>query len=375
MAFKTYTCHQFLVEEEVFLTLISTAPQPPSALCDGLAPESRDIPVAKMLSQDAPAYRPLKMESEKPNGCCSAPMAPKASAKAAHVNMMTDTIIANLPPEGLRSVIRGLLGADIHVTSNFHSLAAKYLLATQPEAIPKLFLGSAEDFQPSPDFPDYQYRYRCLMGCGFGFESLKCLREVIRQVVSLSADDGLLVDDFLSDVFAAIDGDLVQSVTAMQKELSSDCGRRPLSNDEVEAVQEMRSTLVSYMHKSRTNEDEFPFARGLSRLEKLEGQSRKSLPRRQAITCSTQDGRKISETVQLGTAIIPRMFMGLWQFSSPAWGTASRAKINAHFRKHVDAGFIAYDMADHYGDAEVTFVSCQKSLWRRYLIDNNQGTI
>jgi len=47
--------------------------------------------------------------------------------------------------------------------------------------------------------------------------------------------------------------------------------------------------------------------------------------------------------------------MGLWQFSSPAWGTAPTSKIKRHFRKHIDAGFTAYDMADHYGDAEVIF--------------------
>jgi hypothetical protein len=48
------------------------------------------------------------------------------------------------------------------------------------------------------------------------------------------------------------------------------------------------------------------------------------------------------ESVRLGEIEVPRMFMGLWQFSSPAWGTASRSKIDTHFRKHVDAGFIAY---------------------------------
>lgn len=51
------------------------------------------------------------------------------------------------------------------------------------------------------------------------------------------------------------------------------------------------------------------------------------------------------EAVQFGDAVIPRIFMGLWQFSSPAWGTASEGKIRRDFRKHVYAGFVAYGMS------------------------------
>jgi hypothetical protein len=76
----------------------------------------------------------------------------------------------------------------------------------------------------------------------------------------------------------------------------------------------------------------------------------------------TRSGRGNIEYFQLGSLSVPRMFMGelgehglgkilkiadrvilgLWQFSSPAWGTASTSKINKDFRKHVDAGFTAY---------------------------------
>ena len=47
----------------------------------------------------------------------------------------------------------------------------------------------------------------------------------------------------------------------------------------------------------------------------------------------------LTETVQLGSLKVPRLFIGLWQTSSPAWGTASASKIRKHFQKHVDAGF------------------------------------
>lgn len=265
----------------------------------------------------------------------------KGSAKAAHVNMMTDTIIANLPPEGLRAVMRALLGTDVNVTSNFHSLSAKYLESTKPAETPILF--TTENGVPTPtrEFYEHQRRVRCLMGVGNGFESLAGLTEVITRAPVFTPGE-----DILSELWAAVDGDIVQAVTAIQKELLTGSGMRPLAAEELEVVQEMRDALVSYMHESKTNENDFVFGRGLLRLEKLEGQSRKSFPRRQADSLPSPTCTSISETVILGDREVPRMFMGLWQFSSPAWGTASRSRINSDFRKHLDAGFLAYGKAD-----------------------------
>ncbi|PVG04149.1 Aldo/keto reductase [Serendipita vermifera] len=50
---------------------------------------------------------------------------------------------------------------------------------------------------------------------------------------------------------------------------------------------------------------------------------------------------------------VPRVWTGLWQLSSPAWGTAPAARIRREMRKHVDKGFVAF--ADHYGSAEQLF--------------------
>ncbi|KAK8206248.1 putative general stress protein [Phyllosticta capitalensis] len=61
------------------------------------------------------------------------------------------------------------------------------------------------------------------------------------------------------------------------------------------------------------------------------------------------------ETFQIGNHMVPRLFVGLWQCSSPLWGSAPLSKIKKHFQALVDAGFTAYDMADHYGDAELLF--------------------
>lgn len=52
---------------------------------------------------------------------------------------------------------------------------------------------------------------------------------------------------------------------------------------------------------------------------------------------------------------LPRLFSGLWQLSSPSWGSAPASKIREHFISHVSQGFTSNDMADHYGDAEIIF--------------------
>lgn len=54
------------------------------------------------------------------------------------------------------------------------------------------------------------------------------------------------------------------------------------------------------------------------------------------------------ETTQLGTIQVPRLFVGLWQLASPAWGTSSSSKQQSALSLLVSNGFTAADMADHY---------------------------
>ncbi|KAJ3322170.1 hypothetical protein HDU76_013934 [Blyttiomyces sp. JEL0837] len=63
-------------------------------------------------------------------------------------------------------------------------------------------------------------------------------------------------------------------------------------------------------------------------------------------------------TLPLGT--IPnanRLLVGLWQLSSPAWGSAPRSEILAAMKRNYDAGFRTFD-----GDAELIFASFRQSL-------------
>ncbi|CAD6457583.1 88330f61-7e73-476a-8972-baaa3f05151c [Sclerotinia trifoliorum] len=280
-------------------------------------------------------------------------------AKAAHVNMMTDCIIANMPAEGLRSILRGILGENTSNTACLTKLASKYLANTRPSSVPELFTTSEGSPKPTIDFQRIQSRYRCLMGCGFGFESVELLTSVIQQIQRLEWDGKTNEGEDFLDVLAAIDGDIVQSTTAVHKSLLTSSGIRPMATKDSQTTAALRGALYTCKGIGISRGQEFPFERGLCCLEKLVegtgngGQSQKK--NKVPLTYGFHSSKSTLESFQLGSAEVPRMFMGLWQFSSPAWGSASRSKIDHHFRKHVDSGLIAYDMADHYGDAEVTF--------------------
>lgn len=273
----------------------------------------------------------------------SAPALEKGPAKAAHVNMMTDTIIANMPPEGLRTIMRGLLGVDPKVTTKLNILAVEYLAATRPATKPLLF----ENSEAAPALFDWQRSYRCTMGCEMGFESMGLLLEVIGQLQPLDLLGKKNISDSLMDVLATVDADIVQSVTAIEKELMTKTGTRQMSRAELDIFENTLAALVECKRQTEQTGAEFPFERGLSRIMRLQGR-----PNSVSLTQDTRGTVKPAEIPEirtdsierflLGNSLVPRMFMGLWQFSSPAWGTASNLKINKDFRKHVDGGFTAY---------------------------------
>ncbi|KAJ6514612.1 NADP-dependent oxidoreductase domain-containing protein [Mycena vulgaris] len=69
------------------------------------------------------------------------------------------------------------------------------------------------------------------------------------------------------------------------------------------------------------------------------------------------------ETFDLGPLKgITRLWCGLWQLSSNAWGSAPVPRIRKCMGEHVDLGFTAFDMADHYGSAEIIYGQFRNSL-------------
>ncbi|KAF9446916.1 Aldo/keto reductase [Macrolepiota fuliginosa MF-IS2] len=58
------------------------------------------------------------------------------------------------------------------------------------------------------------------------------------------------------------------------------------------------------------------------------------------------------EFSRMGPVRIPRIWTGLWQLSSSAWGSADIDDIKKSMKKLVDNGYCYFDIADHYGSAE-----------------------
>jgi hypothetical protein len=48
------------------------------------------------------------------------------------------------------------------------------------------------------------------------------------------------------------------------------------------------------------------------------------------------------ETFKLGDFTVPRLWTGLWQLSSNAWGTAPVSKIRQAMGRHVEQGYTAF---------------------------------
>ncbi|KII83693.1 hypothetical protein PLICRDRAFT_46832 [Plicaturopsis crispa FD-325 SS-3] len=68
------------------------------------------------------------------------------------------------------------------------------------------------------------------------------------------------------------------------------------------------------------------------------------------------------EYFQLGPFTAPRIWTGLWQLSSNAWGSAPVSKIRQGMARYVEQGYTAFDMADHYGSAEIIYGQFRQSL-------------
>jgi hypothetical protein len=50
----------------------------------------------------------------------------------------------------------------------------------------------------------------------------------------------------------------------------------------------------------------------------------------------------VIETVRLGSLTVPRVWTGLWQLSSTAWGTASATRVRQEMGRYVDRGYTAF---------------------------------
>ncbi|RFU27329.1 hypothetical protein B7463_g8995, partial [Scytalidium lignicola] len=284
-----------------------------------------------------------------------------SQATMAHVNMMTDTIIANLAPDGLRSVIRGILASDPDATPIFEKQTRSYLQKSTPKSLgPILNVDDTGRMIVTDDFISTQNRVRCMLGCGLCWNSLPILKNIIDRMVELNPSQQPSYSSKLLDVLNSVDGDIVQAVTALTKTLLHSNGSREFFEHERESLEELLESLKAGSSKWRQSGLPFPFERGLGALFKLLNTSNDECePTRTPRLLNLKKKQNWPPTgieiFELQGIKLPRLFCGLWQLSSPAWGSASHPNIINQFLQHVHAGLWAFDMADHYGDAEILF--------------------
>jgi aryl-alcohol dehydrogenase-like predicted oxidoreductase len=276
----------------------------------------------------------------------------------AHVNLMVDTVIANLPEEGLRSVLRSMLAADPSVTSLFEGRTRNYLQKPSKACKGRLFTTDSGAPTLTEDFRATQQRIRAMLGCGMCYESVPLLTEIVSQASHLRLQS--TSSDDVVHALSTVDGDIVQALTAVHKSLLTPIGTRSLSDNEKPVVQALLASVVQCYESWEAAAQDFLFERSLAALTPaslgLNVPHINALPGNGESSMSTIPPlASCIETFKLDGQTLPRLFSGLWQLSSPSWGTASTLKIRQQFSAYAAKGFTAYDMADHYGDAEVIF--------------------
>jgi aryl-alcohol dehydrogenase-like predicted oxidoreductase len=292
---------------------------------------------------------------------------PRSKAKTAHVNMMTDTIIANLPADALRSVIRVILTTEPSVTIILEEQTRVYLRQTAHQPIGQLFQSTAEGVASTSNFTSAQQRLRSAIGCGLVLESFPILNRIVNESMNLNNEHTVPRSNEFDSCLASVDGDIVQALTAIQKRLSSDSGSRDLNEEEEAAMNSLFDSLLRCLQIWLVSAHDFPFERSTAVLATMLGRE-SGIP-----TLAYQNGphqdhiteRNIPtslETFRIKDTELPKLFAGLWQLSSPSWGTASQAQMFKQFAEYIAGGFTAFDMADHYGDAEIIFGRLRSSL-------------
>ncbi|KAF5712415.1 hypothetical protein FMUND_8510 [Fusarium mundagurra] len=274
------------------------------------------------------------------------------SSNTAHVNMMTDSVIANLPPDGLRVIIRSLLASHPNITGSFEDATRQYLTQAQTK--------SSKSQIASLDIDGMQKTQRiarCMLGSGQAFDGVSILEKLVVRGIQIALDSPEAEKQNVESLLASLDGDLVQAMTAVTKKLAVSSGARALSSREQDIVQGLFESLAQCQEMLKDTGVDFPYERGMLTTAKILGVASPDSPKTKLSKVSSDIAPPPSakETFELGDRTLPRIFSGLWQMSSPAWGSAQMSKIIQGFSTHVQNGFTVFDMADHYGDAEVLY--------------------
>jgi len=173
--------------------------------------------------------------------------------------------------------------------------------------------------------------------------------------------------DEMTATLHQVSGDIVQAIQALKESKPKPTERL---RDLLDVARHDMANLERRCLESDEPRLEYPFKRADRQIRDLitflypassgdaEGQTLR-LPVRPATIQVSPPGISAPtvETFQLGHFRMPRLFNGLWQLSSAAWGSAAADSQESALANLVSKGLIATDMADHY----VSTISLQTS--------------
>ena len=148
--------------------------------------------------------------------------------------------------------------------------------------------------------------------------------------------------DDLDRVLDQVSGDIVQAIQALKES-------RPEANpalfDELQGLLGSFEAVSSYCFNSNPQALGYPFTRAERQVRDVvnflypeAANSISSAEAAKSISISATRRHVDIETFQLGRHHMPRVFNGLWQLSSPAWGSASADSQEAALAELIELG-------------------------------------
>ncbi|KAH8898439.1 aldo/keto reductase [Thozetella sp. PMI_491] len=271
-----------------------------------------------------------------------------------HVNMMDDVLISNLPPDLLRSALRVLVSQGSVNQKPFTEHIRQRFSEAPLELANAAALFPAHD-EVSPECRRYLALTRCIFASEMPQESLKYLAHFLDSISLAKARWAPGAE--LESALEKLGGDIVQAVQALKES-------QPETSKELDAqLLKLLASLKDCRGYCKAAEPQalvYPFARAERQVADVyamifpDKAGLVSVGDEQSIVLDMSKANNL-ETFQVGPYKMPRLFNGLWQLSSPAWGSGTTQKQEEALSRLVESGLAATDMADHYGDAELIY--------------------
>ena len=227
---------------------------------------------------------------------------------------MFDSLIMNLDVLDLRAILRGMLSAgSVENARIFKRITQNRLNFLADKDLEQLGVSAA------------LRHARCLLAVG---DAPRAMDVLASAVVPNLHELGELER-------TRLDHDIVQAVQSAKETGPMDSAGRAAST--------LRSALIATLDNHSDNQH---FTRGLAALSSI-ADAPNAHPDVPWKGIYTDVSTTSLPTVALGPLKVPRILLGLWQLSSPNWGSASPDSIYRDLANAAGIGFTAFDMADH----------------------------